>query len=71
MNNLNFTEKDKLLAERLVHLIGLGKFNVDIKQCVELTQCLHFLKTLPAKVEANIFDEIEIHENKDESKESE
>ena len=70
MNDLNFTEKDKLLAERLVQLIGLGKFNVDIKQCVELTQCLHFLKTLPAKVEANIFDEIEIHEN-NESKESE
>jgi hypothetical protein len=60
---LNFTEEDQKTAAKLVQLIGLGKFTVDIQQNVELTKCLKFLQTLPAKIEANIFDQIEIVES--------
>jgi hypothetical protein len=60
---LNFTEEDQKIATKLVSIIGLGKFTVDIQQNVDLTKCLKFLQTLPAKIEANIFDQVEIHEN--------
>jgi hypothetical protein len=60
----SFTDKDVVLAKKLVQLIGLGKFNLDIQQTVDLTQCLKFLQQLPSKIEANVFEVVEIQENK-------
>mgnify|MGYP001821589129 CR=1 FL=1 len=58
--NLNFTDADVKLAHKLSELIGLGKFTVDIQQNVELTKCLKFLQELPAKIDANVFEPLEI-----------